>query len=223
MKPYAESCTKNQEAILAVLREIFATRQRVLEIASGTGQHAVYFARALPHLIWQPSELPHNLAGIQAWLDEAQLPNVLPPLAIDANAAHWSFAKTVRPELVEGSGDAQNQLVEGSATTASFDAIFNANTVHIISWQAVERLFAHIAQVIAPGGCVCFYGPYNYGGNFTSASNAQFDAWLKSRDPNSGVRDFAAVNQLAEAHGLHLLHDIEMPSNNRILVWQARG
>jgi len=195
MKPYAESSEVNKGPILAVLKDIFAERKQVLEIASGTGQHAVYFGRELPHLTWQPSELPQNLPGIQAWLDEAQLPNVLTPLAIDVNDASWPVT--------------------------AVDAIFNANTVHIISWPQVERLFAHIARVIAPGGCVCFYGPYNYGGNFTSESNARFDAWLKSRDPNSGVRDFEAVNRLAASHGLELLNDIEMPSNNRILVWQA--
>ncbi|MGA8147501.1 MAG: DUF938 domain-containing protein [Gallionellaceae bacterium] len=197
MKPYAESSEKNKEPILAVLKEIFAERKRVLEIASGTGQHAVYFGRELPHLSWQPSELAQNLAGIQAWLDEAQLPNVLAPLALDVNDAHWPVAPV--------------------------DAVFNANTVHIISWAEVERLFAHIARVIAPGGYVCLYGPYNYGGNFTSASNARFDAWLKTRDPNSGVRDFEAVNRLAASHGLDLLQDIAMPSNNPILVWEARA
>ena len=197
MKPYAESCEKNKVPILAVLQEIFAERKRVLEIASGTGQHAVYFGRTLPHLIWQTSELRQHHAGIQAWLDEAQLPNVLPPLALDVNDARWPVA--------------------------SVDALFNANTVHIISWPEVECLFAHIARAIAPGGCVCFYGPYNYGGKCTSESNARFDAWLKSRDPNSGVRDFEAVNGLAAVHGLELLRDIAMPSNNRILVWEAKG
>lgn len=197
MKPYAESSERNKEPILAVLKEIFAERKHVLEIASGTGQHAVYFGRELPHLTWQPSELAHNLPGIQAWLDEAQLPNVLPPLALDVNDAHWPVAPV--------------------------DAIFNANTVHIISWPEVERLFAHIARVIAPSGYVCLYGPYNYDGKFTSESNARFDVWLKSRDPNSGVRDFAAVDRLAASHGLELLRDIAMPSNNRILVWEARG
>jgi len=197
MKPYAESSEKNKEPILSVLKEIFADRLKVLEIASGTGQHAVYFGSKLPHLTWQPSELAQNLAGIQAWLDEAQLPNVLAPLAINVNDAHWPVA--------------------------AVDAIFNANTVHIISWPEVERLFSHIASVIAPGGYVCLYGPYNYGGKFSSESNARFDAWLKSRDPNSGVRDFEAVNRLAASRGLALLRDIEMPSNNRILVWLARG
>lgn len=196
MKSYSEACEKNKAPILAVLKEIFAGRKRVLEIASGTGQHAVYFGRELPHLIWQTSELAEHHASIQAWLDEAKLPNVLPPLSADINNARWS----VEP----------------------VDAIFNANTVHIISWPEVKLLFAHIERIIAPGGCVCFYGPYNYGGHFTSESNARFDAWLKSRDPNSGVRDFEAVNRLAASHGLDLLRDIAMPSNNRILVWRAK-
>jgi cyclopropane fatty-acyl-phospholipid synthase-like methyltransferase len=196
MKPYAESCEKNREPILAVLKEIFSDRKQVLEIASGTGQHAVYFARELPHLTWQPSELTMNIAGIQAWLDEAQLPNVSNPLAIDVNDAHWPVT--------------------------GVDAVFNANTVHIISWPEVERMFTHIARVIAPEGCVCFYGPYNYNGRFTSESNERFDAWLRSRDPNSGIRDFEAVNQLAASHDLDLLRDNEMPSNNRCLVWQSK-
>ena len=196
LKPYAESCEKNREPILAVLKEVFSERKRVLEIASGTGQHAVYFARELPHLIWQPSELAQNLAGIQAWLDEAQLPNTLAPLAIDVNDACWPVTNV--------------------------DAVFNANTVHIISWPEVELMFAHISRILAPGGCVCFYGPYNYNGKFTSENNARFNDWLMSRDPNSGVRDFEAVNRLAASHGLGLLRDIEMPSNNRILVWKSK-
>jgi len=196
MKPYAESCEINKTPILAVLKEIFSERKRVLEIASGTGQHAVYFGRELPHLTWQTSEVSQNLTGIQAWLDEAQLPNVLAPLALDVNDAHWPIAPV--------------------------DAIFNANTVHIISWPEVERMFVHIARVIEPSGYVCLYGPYNYSGNFSSESNARFDAWLKARDPSSGVRDFAAVNRLAASHGLDLLRDIAMPSNNRILVWRAQ-
>lgn len=197
MKPCAESSEKNREPILAVLKEVFAGRKRVLEIASGTGQHAVYFGRELPSLTWQPTELPGQLPGIRAWLDEAQLPNVLPPLAMDINDACWPVSPV--------------------------DAIFNANTVHIVSWPEVERLFAHIARAIEPGGCVCFYGPYNYGGKFTSESNARFDAWLKSRDSESGIRDFEAVNRLAASHGLELLRDIAMPSNNRTLVWEAGG
>jgi SAM-dependent methyltransferase len=194
MKPYAESCEQNRAPILAVLQEIFADRKNVLEIASGTGQHAVYFGQVLPHLTWQTSELPVNHVGIQAWLDEAGLPNVLPPLALDVNDALWLSEKV--------------------------DAIFNANTVHIVAWPAVERMFAGIGRVLAPGGILCLYGPFNYGGQFTSESNARFDVWLKNRDPNSGVRDFEAINQLANAQGLTLLKDVAMPSNNRSLVWQ---
>ena len=196
MKPYSESSEKNKAPILAVLREVFADSKRVMEIASGTGQHAVYFGRELPHLTWQPSELRHNLAGIQSWLDEAQLPNVLAPLAIDVNDERWPVS--------------------------SFDAIFNANTVHIISWPEVEHMFAHIAHVIEPGGYLCLYGPYNYGGKFTSESNARFDVWLKARNPDSGVRDFEAIDRLAASLGLVLQRDIEMPSNNRMLVWRSR-
>lgn len=194
MKPYAESCEQNQEPILEVLQEIFASQHRVLEIASGTGQHAVYFGRALPHLTWQTSELAQNHAGIQAWLDESLLPNVLPPVAIDVNDTEWPIE--------------------------SMDAVFNANTVHIIAWPAVEALFEGIARVLEEGGLLCLYGPFNYGGKFTSESNARFDAWLRSRDPNSGVRDFEALNRLAESHALLLQKDVAMPANNRILVWR---
>jgi len=194
MKPYAESCDINQGPILEILREIFADRKHVLEIASGTGQHAVHFGRALPHLTWQTSELEQNHAGILMWLDEAQLPNVRAPLVIDANNAAWPVTRV--------------------------DAIFNANTVHIMSWPEVELLFAGIGRVLAAGGLLCLYGPFNYGGKFTSESNARFDEWLKSRDPKSGVRDFEALNLLAEAQGMVLCKDIEMPINNRTLVWQ---
>ncbi len=193
-KPYAESCDINKDPILDVLRVIFADRKHVLELASGTGQHAVHFGRALPHLIWQTSELEQNHAGIQMWLDEAHLPNVLAPVRIDANDDTWPVA--------------------------SVDAIFNANTVHIISWPEVELLFEGIGRVLETGGILCLYGPFNYDGKFTSESNARFDIWLKSRDPKSGVRDFEALNLLAEAQDMALLNDIEMPINNRILVWQ---
>jgi len=194
MKPYAESCEQNQGQILEVLREEFAEVKNVLEIASGTGQHAVFFGRALPHLSWQTSELAHNHAGIQAWLDEAQLANVQSPVTVDVFAPAWPVGRV--------------------------DAVFNANTVHIVSWQGVEQMFAGIGRVLSAGGIVCIYGAYNYGGKFTSESNERFDAWLKSRDPVSGVRDFEAVNLLAEAQGLRLLKDVSMPGNNRMLVWQ---
>lgn len=194
MKPFSESCEQNKAPILEVLQDVFADRNRVLEIASGTGQHAVFFGCALPHLVWQTSELAANHAGIRMWLDEAQLPNVLPPVEIDVSAAAWPVG--------------------------TVDAIFNANTVHIISWPEVERMFAGIGRVLEAGGVLCLYGPFNYGGNYTSDSNARFDAWLKNRDPESGVRDFEAVNRLAELQGLRLQKDVAMPANNRTLVWR---
>lgn len=194
MKPFAESCEQNRDPILAVLREVFADRQQVLEIASGTGQHAVYFGQALPHLRWQTSELAINHEGILAWLDEARLPNVLPPLDIDVNLDSWPMTRV--------------------------DAVFNANTVHIVSWPAVERMFAGISNILNIGGILCIYGPFNYGGAFTSETNERFDIWLKTRDPNSGVRDFEAINDLAQSHGMVLQRDVAMPANNRTLVWR---
>ncbi|WP_124948456.1 DUF938 domain-containing protein [Sulfuriferula thiophila] len=194
MKPYSEACERNQQPILDQLQTLFADRQQVLEISSGTGQHAVCFGRALPHLTWQTSDLQPNHAGIRAWLDEAQLANVLLPLVLDVTDAVWPVIEV--------------------------DAIFNANAVHIMSWSAVQRMFEGIGRILQSGGLLCLYGPFNYGGAYTSASNANFDAWLKARDTLSGIRDFEAVCELATAQGLVLLQDVVMPSNNRLLVWR---
>jgi len=194
MKPYSESCERNQRPILKILQETLANQQHVLEIASGTGQHAVYFGRALPHLSWQTSELTQNHEGILAWLNEIKLPNVLPPITINVNDAKWPV------EIV--------------------DTVFNANTVHIITWPEVERLFAGIARVLNPSGILCLYGPFKYKGKFTSESNARFDELLKSRNRNSGIRDFEAINRLAETHGLLLVKDVAMPNYNQTLIWQ---
>jgi SAM-dependent methyltransferase len=193
IKPFSQACELNKASILDVLKDVLRDRHRVLEVASGTGQHAVYFGANLPYLSWQTSDIQQNIDGIHAWLKDANLPNVLAPLTLDVNDAMWPVGK--------------------------FDAIFNANTVHIISWLEVQRLFNHIASVITPGAIVCFYGPYNYNQQFTSESNARFDASLKVRDPSSGIRDFEAINALAVSHGFTLQKDIAMPSNNRLLVW----
>lgn len=192
-KPYSAACDRNRDPILAVLRKHFADRRRVLEIGSGTGQHAVYFAAALPHLTWQTSDRTEHHAGIQAWLDEAQLPNVLPPLALDVNDP-WP--------------------------AQTFDAIFSANTLHIMSWPEVQALFAHLPQVMSPDSRLVIYGPFNYGGRFTSDSNAMFEQTLKSWGPHMGIRDFEAVDALAQGADLRLLEDCAMPANNRCLVWQ---
>jgi len=192
-KPFAESCAQNREPIIAVLRTVFADRRRVLEIGSGTGQHAVYFAPELPHLVWQTADVVQHHAGIRAWLDEAALPNVLLPLALDVCHTGWRSGR--------------------------YDAVFSANTLHIMSWPEVEHFFEGVGEVLEAGGVLAVYGPFNYDGAFTSESNARFDAWLKARDPASGVRDFEAVDALARAQGLILQQDIAMPANNRTLVW----
>ena len=191
-KPFAPSCEKNREPILAVLEAYFHDRRAVLEIGSGTGQHAVFFAARFPHLIWQTSDRRENLPGIGAWLDEAALPNTPPPLELDVMQA-WPAQR--------------------------YDAVFSANTLHIMSWAAVERLFAGLACVLDEQARVTVYGPFNYGGKFTSESNANFDLWLKEKAAHQGIRDFEKVNELAEKAGLKLLEDRAMPSNNRCLIW----
>jgi len=215
-KPFAESCVQNRDPILAVLREVFADRRRVLEIGSGTGQHAVYFGAELPHLVWQTADVPQQHPGIRQWLDEAALPNVLPPIALDVSQTAWRNGR--------------------------YDAVFSANTLHIMGWPEVERFFegvgevlrkgrcaaagrpsAYPSRVLEPGGVLAVYGPFNYNGAYTAESNARFDAWLKARDPASGVRDFEAVDALARAQGLVLQRDIAMPANNRTLVWRRTG
>ncbi|MFO7542697.1 MAG: DUF938 domain-containing protein [Thiobacillus sp.] len=196
-KPYSESCAQNRTPILSVLREAFADRSYVLEIGSGTGQHAVYFGAELPHLKWQTADVPLHHPGIRQWLDAAALPNVLPPVALDVNQTGWHSGR--------------------------YDAVFSANTLHIMSWPEVAHFFDGVGAVLAPGGVLAVYGPFNRNGAFTSESNARFDAWLKSRDPASGVRDFEAVDALARAQGLTLQRDVAMPANNCTLVWRRHS
>lgn len=191
-KPDAPSCLRNREPILGVLREHFADRRTVLEIGSGTGQHAIFFAAALRHLNWQTSEQRENLPGILAWLNEAALPNTPAPLELD---------------------------VMGAWPTQHYDAIFSANTLHIMSWANVECMFARLPEVMTGDAVLAIYGPFNYAGHFTSESNATFDAWLKQSGAHRGIRDFEAVDALAGKAGLTLLEDRAMPSNNRCLVW----
>ena len=192
-KPNAPACERNREPILAVLREHFADRRRVLEIGSGTGQHAVHFAAAMPWLSWQCSDRAEHLPGIRLWLDEAGLSNTPAPVELD---------------------------VTGGWPRRRFDAVFSANTLHIMGWPEVERFFAGVGEVLEPDGVLAVYGPFNYYGAYTSDSNREFDAWLKARDPRSGLRDFEAVDALARGVGLVLAADVAMPANNRTLVWR---
>ena len=193
-KPYAPSCDRNREPILTVLHTQFADVREVLEIGSGTGQHAVHFAAAMPWLCWQCSDVADNLPGIRMWLDAAALPNTPAPIELDVARGPWP--------------------------TQTFDAVFSANSLHIMGWAEVEALFTGIDGVLAPDATLVVYGPFNYGGDYTSDSNREFDGWLKARDPRSAIRDFEAVDALARAIGLRLLADVTMPANNRCLVWR---
>ena len=193
MKPFADSSEQNKIPILEVIKQYFQSVKSVLEIGSGTGQHAVYFAEQCPHLTWIASDQAEYHAGIQQWIDESAQTNLQGPLLLDVNQECWPLKET--------------------------DAIFSANTVHIMSWSSVENMFTGIGRVLHSKGVFCLYGPFNYNGQFTSESNARFDVWLKQRDPVSGVRDFEALQSLAEKAGLEFIEDIEMPANNRVLVW----
>lgn len=209
MKPHSPSCDRNRDPILAVLREHFADRREALEIGSGTGQHAVHFAAAMPWLRWQCSDAAAYLPGIRAWLDEAALANTPPPLELQAVVQPApGFAPP--PPWPRGADGA----VHG------FDAAFSANTLHIMGWPQVEAFFAGLATALADEAVVAVYGPFNYGGRYTSDSNGAFDGWLKQRDAASGIRDFEAVDALAAGIGLSLVRDVEMPANNRCLVWR---
>jgi len=194
-KPYAPACDRNRDPILAVLQAHFSDRKHVLEIGSGTGQHAVHFAAAMRELIWQTSDRAENLPGIRAWLDEAKLPNTPPPIELD--------------------------VAQGSPQ-GNYDAIFSANTLHIMSWPEVEALFAALPAMTSEDAKLAIYGPFNYGGEFTSASNAAFDESLKSRAPHMGIRDIEAVDRLARAAGFAMIDDVAMPANNRTLIWQRQ-
>ncbi|MCW0372281.1 class I SAM-dependent methyltransferase [Xanthomonas sacchari] len=195
-RPYAPSCDRNRDPILQVLQRQFADRRQVLEIGSGTGQHAVHFAAALPQLTWQCSERAEHLPGIAQWLEAAALPNTPSALALDVREGPWP--------------------------RTGYDAVFTSNTLHIMGWDAVQAFFAGVGQLLANSadGMLVVYGPFNYGGAFTSDSNRDFDAWLKARDPASGIRDAEAVDALAQAQGLALQEDVAMPANNRCLVWR---
>jgi hypothetical protein len=187
MKPFSEASERNREPILAVLKRVFASSRKVLEIGSGTGQHAAYFSAALPHLAWQASDVAEHLAGIRLWGVE--------PIELDVDQP-W-------PKV-----DA--------------DAVFSANTAHIMSWPQVQRTFAGIAGMPSLE-LFCLYGPFSYGGSHTSESNARFDAMLRTRDPASGVRDIDDVKALARRVGMALEEDNAMPANNRLLVFRKSG
>ena len=194
-KPFSPACERNAGPILEVLRRHLDGARRVLEVGSGTGQHAVHFAAAMPWLSWQASDRAENLPGIQAWLDEAGLPNTPAPVELDVR--RWP-----------------------AIAGAPFDAVFSANTLHIMGWPQVQAFFGGVEASLADGGTLVVYGPFNRGGSYSSDSNREFDAWLRARDPASGIRDFEAVDALARGAGLHLLEEADMPANNQCVVWR---
>ncbi len=195
---YSESSEQNKHVILETLRNEFTYSSQILEIGSGTGQHAVFFAPALAHLQWQPSERYQHLGDIRSWIESAPAPNLRPVIELDV---------TVQPWPVEGNGE-------------TYDGVFSANTAHIMNAQAVRQMFEGVARLLASGGRFALYGPFNYNGKATSDSNARFDEWLKARDPESGIKDFTDLNRLADGLGLSLKQDHRMPTNNRLLVWE---
>jgi cyclopropane fatty-acyl-phospholipid synthase-like methyltransferase len=191
MLPFSEACERNKGPILQVLRVAFADRIQVLEIGSGTGQHAVHFAAQLTHLIWQPTEQLAYLADLASRVKLEGTRNLRQPTVLDVNQTIWPLR--------------------------SVDAVYSANTLHIMGWVEVEAMFRGVDAVLSPQGVVCIYGPFRYSGRYTSDSNRDFDLMLKERDPKSGLRDLTDVSALAERHALRLRADHDLPANNRLL------
>jgi cyclopropane fatty-acyl-phospholipid synthase-like methyltransferase len=192
--PFSQACENNKRPILSVLQHHLQHGCRVLEVGSGTGQHVVFFGAELPGTSWQPSDRSDYLPIVAARVARAGLANVSAPVGLDVDHRRWP--------------------------AGPFDAVYSANTAHIMGWPSVERFVTGVGGVLAPGGRFLLYGPFNYGGRFTSDSNESFDASLRQRDPASGIRDFEAVDALARAAGMDLVEDNAMPANNRLLVWR---
>lgn len=192
-RPFASASARNAAPILGVLKHELHDRSRVFEIGSGTGQHAVTFARALPGLIWQTSDLAQSHDSIRAWIQEAGLDNVLPPLDFD--------------------------VLTAASPADRYDAVFSSNTAHIMGAAAVRRMFELAGEMLKPGGLFCIYGPFSRGGRFNTQSNEAFDASLRSRNPSMGIRDLDDLEKLAGANGMALARTYAMPANNFLLIW----
>ena len=199
--PFSPACERNRAPILAILREAFAGRREVLEIGSGTGQHAVFFSAGMPWLRWQATERRESLGGLRARLDAEGGDRLPAPLELDVDQRDWPMP----------------------AVATGWDAAFSANTLHIMSAPQVEAFFAGLGAVLQPDARLAIYGPFTYDGAFTSDSNAAFDSMLRARDPDSGLRDVAWIDRLAKARSLRLLADHVMPAHNRLRVWQREA
>jgi hypothetical protein len=192
-KPFAPAAEENRDAILKVLQQEFKHINTVLEIGSGTGQHAAYFSQHLAHLNWQASDKHTMLSGIAMWLDDANLETPLAPIELDVNL-NW-------PQQ-------------------SYQGAYAANIAHIIHWNEIEALFSGLDQVLIDSAVFCLYGPFNINGDYTSESNRLFDLWLKERDPESCIRDKNDLDQLAIKNNFQASSLWEMPANNKILCWR---
>jgi SAM-dependent methyltransferase len=201
--PFSPACLRNQDPILAVLHRWLPSDARVLEVGSGSGQHAIHMARHLPGVHWQPSERPEALAGLAA------------RIALEGREGLAPGAAVANPLLLD--------VCQAEWPAGPFEAVFTANTLHIMPAGAVPFLLAGSARVLSPGGLLLVYGPFRYGARHTAESNAHFDAHLRSLDPAMGVRDAEALIGEASALGLHLLADKAMPANNRLLVFRQES
>ncbi len=193
-RPFSQACENNKEPILQVIRGYFPPGSSILEIGSGTGQHARHFAGHLPAVHWLPTEIPENIPVIEAGLADCGLSNIGRITTLDVRQESWPHAEV--------------------------DGVFSANCLHIMPAAALPFFFKGVGRILRAGGHLCVYGPFRYGGEFTSASNAEFERWLKGRDPLSGIRDFESICELAAAAGLDFLADHAMPANNQCLVWR---
>ena len=191
---FAAAAERNAAPLLEILRHEFADSRSVLEIGSGTGQHAVTFAGQLPHLSWQPSDVAENCPGIKAWISDSKLDNVLPPIELDVR--------------------------DNDAGDAQFDAAFSANTAHIMDLDAVQRMFGVLGKALEPGGLFCLYGPFCIDGQFNTPSNEAFDASLRQRDASMGIRDLEVLDLFAMINRMQRERLYAMPSNNYAVLWR---
>jgi hypothetical protein len=201
-KPYSQACENNRIPILKILSYLLNESHHVLEIGTGNGQHSVYFAPNLPHCSWQPSDRAINHAGINLWIDEFPADNLARPLELDVSIdENWT-------------------ALEDLNLMPPIDAVFTANTAHIMSFSNVEKMFFGVGKLLPQFGLFLLYGPFNRLGEFTSPSNERFNHYLQSQDSEMGIRNDADIFSLASVNGLILNEDIEMPANNRILFFQ---
>jgi len=197
-KRHAAAAERNREPILSALREILGEAARVLEVGSGTGQHAAFFTERMPGWTWQPTDPePASLGSIEAYRREAAAANFLPPVKLDASGA--------------------------SFPGASYDAVFSANVIHIAPWSVALGILEGAASVLAGSGVLVLYGPFRFSGTFTAESNAAFDARLRGEDPSWGVRDVDDLTLEAMARGFERPRAMPMPVNNHLLVFRRRA